>query len=42
VKEDIPAALLEAEFGGRTLPALGTFPAIAQLISRAILRGAEQ
>jgi sirohydrochlorin ferrochelatase len=41
VKEDIPAALLEAEFGGITLPALGTFPAIAGLVSRAILRGAE-
>jgi sirohydrochlorin ferrochelatase len=38
VKEDIPAALLEAEFGGETLPALGTFPAIARLISQAILR----
>ncbi|WP_083101266.1 CbiX/SirB N-terminal domain-containing protein [Pseudophaeobacter leonis] len=42
VKEDIPAALLEADFGGGTLPALGTFPAIAQLISQAILRGAAQ
>jgi sirohydrochlorin ferrochelatase len=40
VKEDIPAALLEAEFGGSPLPALGTFPPIAQLISQAILRGA--
>lgn len=40
VKEDIPAALLEADYGGKTLPALGTFPVIAKLISQAILRGA--
>ena len=39
VKSDIPRALAEAGFQGRTLPAIGLAPEIPAIIARAILAG---
>lgn len=39
VSDDIPAALSQAGFQGRLLPAIGLFPAIPAIIARAIAAG---